>query len=507
MDGDERFRVIPIGPSQPPAGMPSDGRQWGSRDPAAACMEVSVRALGRRTSSDTSTGRARTEQFEEATKTMLLFPRGAVIPLGKSVDCGQDLILINERTNRYAHCRVTNVRQTPDLNYVEVEFTHDIPGFWGIPFSQGAGRPACAVSTDFAQSSEAEPERQLAEVPVQTRGKAKAAAAASADMGVSVPAPVPWTVSTPVTGPSDSRSETDEVETARRFFAPQPMECVPLCEPVADDVPTVSSCPSEAFPAREPNKWESLSSSKPRKRGKRLGTAAAAGVCAILLGYHFYSPAEAALPATSGVEGQPGGEGLTGADEARLAPGGSETSGSGEASSVVVSVPEPEIDVVETHSNRVVLVSRMTMPVQTSARQHPDAPELSTSAGQAPYMPDAARSIGLLSSMEPPPPPQPEQLPAAAPPVAETLTPAQLVSSIQPAYPQAAREARTQGDVVIETTVDTAGQVTQMRVLSGSPLLREAAISALARWKFQPALLGTRPVTSSTVVTIHFRLQ
>ena len=46
-----------------------------------------------------------------------------------------------------------------------------------------------------------------------------------------------------------------------------------------------------------------------------------------------------------------------------------------------------------------------------------------------------------------------------------------------------------------------------MKVLSGPQALRAAATSALAHWKFQPALLGDRPTASTTIVTLQFQLR
>jgi protein TonB len=41
-------------------------------------------------------------------------------------------------------------------------------------------------------------------------------------------------------------------------------------------------------------------------------------------------------------------------------------------------------------------------------------------------------------------------------------------------------------------------------VISGPPILRQAAVDALRRWKYQPAMLNGEPVTVQTTVTIQF---
>lgn len=81
-----------------------------------------------------------------------------------------------------------------------------------------------------------------------------------------------------------------------------------------------------------------------------------------------------------------------------------------------------------------------------------------------------------------------------------------LIQEVQPTYPPLAKQARIQGDVVIDSVIDTQGHVTHMKVMSGSPLLVEAAEQALAQWRYQPTLLNGQPVAVDMLVTLHFQL-
>ena len=81
-----------------------------------------------------------------------------------------------------------------------------------------------------------------------------------------------------------------------------------------------------------------------------------------------------------------------------------------------------------------------------------------------------------------------------------------LIQEVQPTYPPLAKQARIQGDVVIDSVIDAQGRVTQMKVVSGSPLLVEAAERALAQWSYQPTLLNGQPVAVDMLVTLHFQL-
>lgn len=73
-------------------------------------------------------------------------------------------------------------------------------------------------------------------------------------------------------------------------------------------------------------------------------------------------------------------------------------------------------------------------------------------------------------------------------------------------YPPLAKQARIQGEVVIDSVIDTQGHVTQMKVVSGSPLLVQAAEQALAQWRYQPTPLNGQPVAVDMLVTLYFQL-
>lgn len=81
-----------------------------------------------------------------------------------------------------------------------------------------------------------------------------------------------------------------------------------------------------------------------------------------------------------------------------------------------------------------------------------------------------------------------------------------LIQEVDPVYPPLAKQARIQGQVVIDSVIDTEGHVTQMKVVSGSPLLVRAAEQALGQWRYQPTLLNGQPVAVDMLVTLHFQL-
>ena len=73
-------------------------------------------------------------------------------------------------------------------------------------------------------------------------------------------------------------------------------------------------------------------------------------------------------------------------------------------------------------------------------------------------------------------------------------------------YPEAARNAKIQGLVILEATIDERGVVTDARVLRSVPLLDSAALTALRQWRYTPTLLNGVPVRVLMTVTFRFSL-
>jgi periplasmic protein TonB len=82
----------------------------------------------------------------------------------------------------------------------------------------------------------------------------------------------------------------------------------------------------------------------------------------------------------------------------------------------------------------------------------------------------------------------------------------QLLSPIRPIYPPIAKAARIQGTVVIEATISRAGTIENLQVTEGPPMLRQAAIDAVAAARYRPFLLNGEPVEVQTSVRVIFSL-
>jgi TonB family protein len=81
---------------------------------------------------------------------------------------------------------------------------------------------------------------------------------------------------------------------------------------------------------------------------------------------------------------------------------------------------------------------------------------------------------------------------------------ANLVSKVDPAYPPLAREARIQGTVRFRITIGKDGSVTSVQLVSGHPLVVQAARDAVTQWKYEPTLLNGEPVDVLTTVEVNF---
>jgi TonB family protein len=81
-----------------------------------------------------------------------------------------------------------------------------------------------------------------------------------------------------------------------------------------------------------------------------------------------------------------------------------------------------------------------------------------------------------------------------------------LTRRVNPVYPPLARQARIQGTVVIGIIINKNGDVENLQVVSGHPMLAPAAVAAVRQWKYQPYLLNGDPVEVQTHVQVIFAL-
>jgi periplasmic protein TonB len=81
-----------------------------------------------------------------------------------------------------------------------------------------------------------------------------------------------------------------------------------------------------------------------------------------------------------------------------------------------------------------------------------------------------------------------------------------LIHQVQPQYPALAMQARIQGTVLLRAVIDRPGKIENLQVVSGHPMLAEAAMRAVEQWRYRPYYLNEQPVEVETLITVHFTL-
>jgi protein TonB len=130
------------------------------------------------------------------------------------------------------------------------------------------------------------------------------------------------------------------------------------------------------------------------------------------------------------------------------------------------------------------------------------APELTSGAPDPGVVPGV--EPGLLAALERVDPPAPPDAPVR--PGVQIDEPRKIVDAPL-SYPPAALAARVEGVVIIEATIGLAGDVEDARVLRSAPLLDQAALDAVRRWKYTPTRLNGVPVRVILTVTVRFKLR
>jgi len=92
--------------------------------------------------------------------------------------------------------------------------------------------------------------------------------------------------------------------------------------------------------------------------------------------------------------------------------------------------------------------------------------------------------------------------------VAGGVTPPQLITRVEPEYSDAAREALTQGTVIVQAIVQTDGTLSVARILQSlNPELDRNAVLAMQQWRFEPGKLKGMPVPVELDVEVSFKLK
>ncbi|HEY2498012.1 MAG TPA: TonB family protein [Candidatus Angelobacter sp.] len=109
---------------------------------------------------------------------------------------------------------------------------------------------------------------------------------------------------------------------------------------------------------------------------------------------------------------------------------------------------------------------------------------------------------GIIGSAAPPPKVATPQKLRVSSGVAEGLK----VHDVTPTYPQMARIAHIQGDVLLQATISKSGVIENLHAVQGHPILIQAAMDAVKQWKYKPYILNGEPVEVETTIKVQFHM-
>jgi periplasmic protein TonB len=114
--------------------------------------------------------------------------------------------------------------------------------------------------------------------------------------------------------------------------------------------------------------------------------------------------------------------------------------------------------------------------------------------------------LGGIAAGPPPPPPPAVEKSKGPIRITSGMKEPQLLYAPPVVYSPVARLAHTEGTVVVEAIIDEQGNVTQVHLISGPPLLVPGAMKAVAERKYAPTILDGQPVAIRLTVRVDYRL-
>jgi TonB family protein len=82
---------------------------------------------------------------------------------------------------------------------------------------------------------------------------------------------------------------------------------------------------------------------------------------------------------------------------------------------------------------------------------------------------------------------------------AGVVTKRKVKTKVVPEYPEIARQLHLEGKVKVEVFISADGRVTDTKVIGGHPVLSQAAVEALKKWRFEPA-----PKETTEIIEMNF---
>jgi periplasmic protein TonB len=149
------------------------------------------------------------------------------------------------------------------------------------------------------------------------------------------------------------------------------------------------------------------------------------------------------------------------------------------------------------------LMAPKTIPKNVTIIKEEAEPDMGSMGGVVGGIQGGSMGGVMGSALGMPAPPKPVQSRIK---VGGNVTAAKIINRTTPNYPPLARQTRISGTVRLHAIIAKDGTVQQLEVLSGHPLLVQAALDAVRQWRYQPTLLNGEPVEVDTTVDVIFSL-
>ena len=145
-------------------------------------------------------------------------------------------------------------------------------------------------------------------------------------------------------------------------------------------------------------------------------------------------------------------------------------------------------------------------PIPVSGEGDASLPDLPGEPGVVGTVGDDPGSRSLWATMGSGMRPAIPVAPSVRPPRVSHVMEGNLISRVQPEYPALAKQARIQGTVVLRAVINREGKIQDLQVISGHPLLVQAAMNAVRQCRYRPYYLNDQAVEVETQVTVNFSL-
>jgi TonB family protein len=415
------------------------------------------------------------ELFGEETSSALVYANGGVIQLSAAVVPGQLLLLTNVESKRDVVAQVRRRRACNSTTcYVELEFAEPAPRFWGMEFSA-----ASALLPKNAKDAETAALILSAEVIADNPGEPAAAATVAEAEALRREMEA---LREQVAGTAESgKSPSDEHDLVAKELT--------AAEQAIPHLPKRSWKFSMSLP--KTGRLRARGNFTPGFRGGVLRLALLTTALAVtVLGAAWYKHW---IPWKSAAKKPSISVSAVGSDAGTSPPKGSQELATGHSEF--------------THTNGASDTPAISRSLPSQVPGSASQPGASRGSVIRPTARETSHLATLAAKGTMARPPARATAEVKGSPAQSVITPPKLIKSVRAvASLDDLRDFET-GNVVIDAVVGTEGEVHFVRVISGPPSLRAAAIEAVKQYRYEPAMRDGQPVPEHVNITVHFRFE